>query len=98
MLSDRIQFDSQLGLVKLQRAISDVGLSQVLLSIAVVALTALTLDYSRMLYLRWRMPPGPFPWPIVGNTYSLPKNKPWIYFEELSKKYNAPLITFWIGR
>lgn len=22
----------------------------------------------------------------------------WIYFEELSKKYNAPLITYWIGR
>ncbi|RDL29910.1 putative cytochrome P450 [Venustampulla echinocandica] len=24
--------------------------------------------------------------------------KPWIYFEELSKKYDTPLITFWIGR
>jgi hypothetical protein len=43
-------------------------------------------------------PPGPWPFPIVGNTYSLPDNKPWIYFEELSKKYNAPVITFWIGR
>jgi hypothetical protein len=36
--------------------------------------------------------------PIVGNTYQLPDNKPWIYFGELSKKYNTPLITFWIGR
>lgn len=34
----------------------------------------------------------------MGNTYSLPDNKPWIYFEELSKKYHAPVITFWIGR
>jgi hypothetical protein len=38
------------------------------------------------------------PWPIIGNTYHLPDNKPWVYFEELSKKYNTPLITYWIGR
>jgi cytochrome P450 len=43
-------------------------------------------------------PPGPFPYPIIGNTFQLPDNKPWIYFEELSKKYNTPLITYWIGR
>lgn len=34
----------------------------------------------------------------MGNTYSLPKNKPWLYFEELAKKHNSPVITFWIGR
>lgn len=28
----------------------------------------------------------------------LPKHKPWLWFEELSKKYNNPLITVWIGR
>lgn len=28
----------------------------------------------------------------------LPDHKPWLWFEELSKKYNAPLITVWIGR
>lgn len=38
------------------------------------------------------------PWPIVGNTFQLPDTKPWIYFEDLSKKYNTPLITYWIGR
>jgi len=43
-------------------------------------------------------PPGPFPYPIIGNTFQLPESKPWIYFEELSKKYNSPLITYWIGR
>lgn len=63
-----------------------------------LAVTALAIDYAYMLYLRSRMPPGPFPFPIVGNTFSLPDHKPWIYFEELSKRYKAPLITFWIGR
>ncbi|KAJ4305914.1 hypothetical protein N0V90_001447 [Kalmusia sp. IMI 367209] len=26
------------------------------------------------------------------------RSKMWIYFEQLSKKYNTPLITYWIGR
>jgi hypothetical protein len=43
-------------------------------------------------------PPGPFPWPICGNTFSLPDDKPWYYFEQLSKDYKSPLITFWLGR
>ena len=43
-------------------------------------------------------PPGPFPWPIVGNTFMLPDRKPWIWFEELAKEYKAELITIWIGR
>ncbi|KAK3721978.1 hypothetical protein LTR37_002794 [Vermiconidia calcicola] len=43
-------------------------------------------------------PPGPLPLPIIGNTHLLPENKPWIYFERLSKSLNSPVITFWIGR
>jgi len=43
-------------------------------------------------------PPGPFPLPIVGNTFQLPDNKPWIYFEEIAKRLNTPVITYWIGR
>jgi len=63
-----------------------------------LAVTVVAVDYGYMLYLRSKMPPGPFPLPIIGNTFSLPDNKPWIYFEELSKRYKAPMITFWIGR
>lgn len=43
-------------------------------------------------------PPGPLPYPIVGNTFMLPDSKPWLWFEELSKAYGTPLITVWIGR
>jgi hypothetical protein len=96
MLSERLL--QTLALVKLQSAITDAGLLNVVLGLLAVAVTALAVDYGRMLYLRSRMPPGPFPLPIIGNTFSLPDNKPWIYFEQLSKKYNTPLITFWIGR
>jgi hypothetical protein len=51
-----------------------------------------------MLNLHFKMPPGPLPLPIVGNTFMLPDTKPWFYFEELTLKYDAPMITFWIGR
>jgi Cytochrome P450 len=59
---------------------------------------AVIVDYASMLNLHFKMPPGPWPLPIVGNTFLLPDKKPWFYFEELSKRYNAPIITFWIGR
>ena len=89
---------SQLTLVKVQQAILEFGLANVLLGLLGAAVTVIAIDYGWMLYMRSRMPPGPFPLPIVGNTYSLPDTKPWIYFEELSKKYKAPLVTCWIGR
>jgi cytochrome P450 len=36
--------------------------------------------------------------PIIGNIHLLPDRKPWIYFEQLAKEYNSPVITFWMGR
>jgi hypothetical protein len=46
--------------------------------------------------LKWmRMPPGPLPLPFIGN--KLPSSKPWIQFEEWSKKY-GPIFTIWVGR
>ena len=32
-------------------------------------------------------PPGPQPWPIIGNLPDIPKDKPWIAYTDLSKKY-----------
>ncbi|KAK5657891.1 hypothetical protein OQA88_2440 [Cercophora sp. LCS_1] len=96
MFSERL-LDSLTSL-KAQAALTEFGALNVLLAILAVAVTVLIFDYGHMLHLRSKMPPGPFPWPIIGNTFSLPADKPWIYFEELSRKFNTPVITFWIGR
>ena len=69
-----------------------------LYTLATLATIVVLVDYAWMLNLWRKMPPGPLPLPIVGNTFKLPDTKPWIFFEKLSQYYNAPLITFWIGR
>ncbi|KAL1976196.1 hypothetical protein VTN31DRAFT_2478 [Thermomyces dupontii] len=96
MLVDRVA--DLLALVQLQRALSEFGTGKILLTLALGVLVLIAVDYSWMLYLHFKMPPGPLPLPIIGNTWLLPENKPWFYFEKLAKDYNAPLITFWIGR
>jgi hypothetical protein len=32
-------------------------------------------------------PPGPPSWPIIGNFFDIPKDKPWIAYTNMSKKY-----------
>jgi hypothetical protein len=32
-------------------------------------------------------PPGPPPWPIIGNLLDVPKKMPWIGYADMSKKY-----------
>jgi hypothetical protein len=32
-------------------------------------------------------PPGPPSWPIIGNFLDIPKDKPWIAYTDMSKKY-----------
>lgn len=44
-----------------------------------------------------RMPPGPQPLPFVGNKLDLPKQSPWLKFQEWSRVY-GPIFTIWIGR
>lgn len=68
--------------------------------LAVVTIGSITLiaDYARMLWMRRRLPPGPFPLPIVGNHFQTPKKKPWIEWERWSQYYESPMLTLWIGR
>ncbi|KAK3075832.1 hypothetical protein LTR53_000534 [Teratosphaeriaceae sp. CCFEE 6253] len=89
---------SSMGLPSVEDVMSSDVLRLSLVLLGAIGLAALIGDYARMLRLHKKMPPGPLPWPIVGNTFSLPKVKPWYYFEQLSKQFDSPVITFWIGR
>lgn len=66
--------------------------------VPIAGVLALCYSYGRMLWLRRRLPPGPFPLPIVGNMLALHKARSWNDFEQWSLVYISPMITIWIGR
>ena len=98
-MSDSRFFPLPLGKTGSPSFVIDISL---LTRLTITALTAglvvLVVDYIRILQLRRRLPPGPFPLPIVGNHLVIPKSKPWIAFEEWSRDYKNPLVTIWLGR
>lgn len=67
-------------------------------SVIISLLGFTSISYVRMLFQRRTLPPGPFPFPIVGNCLQLSRSKPWLQFKEWSRTYNSGLITIWIGR
>jgi hypothetical protein len=66
--------------------------------LALIGIAWLVADYARMLYMRRSLPPGPFPWPIVGNHFQTPSVKPWITWEKWGEYYKSPMLTLWVGR
>ncbi|KAJ4246879.1 hypothetical protein NW762_013431 [Fusarium torreyae] len=70
----------------------------VLVSVTLLYVGALVaMDYARVLRQRQSLPPGPFPWPIVGNHFQIKLPRPWLYMANLSKEYNDPMVTIWYG-
>jgi hypothetical protein len=57
--------------------------------LALGAILALQLA-GRLLSIRRRyLPPGPFAWPIVGNTFQFPTKWPWLKFTEWAREYGT---------
>ncbi|CAG2111344.1 unnamed protein product, partial [Medioppia subpectinata] len=49
----------------------------------------------RFYYFRSKLPPGPNPWPIIGNILLFKRKDHWdVVFRELTKQY-GPVFTFW---
>jgi hypothetical protein len=44
------------------------------------------------------LPPGPKPWPIIGNLLDLPKNKAWITYQLWSQQYGDVIYLNALGQ
>lgn len=78
-------------------ALSTALVKGALLSLSLVTL-AILVDYLHILFRRRKLPPGPFPYPIVGNHFQIPKLRPWIAWEKWAQHYKSPMMTIWVGR
>jgi Cytochrome P450 len=75
-----------------------IGMWKAFLASLGLGLVAILLDYVRILRLRQKLPPGPFPLPLVGNHFQTPSIRPWLEWEKWTEHYKSPMITLWIGR
>ncbi|XP_011646186.1 probable cytochrome P450 305a1 [Pogonomyrmex barbatus] len=70
--------------------------------VVVVTVVILTLFLITALRQRSNCPPGPFPWPFIGNQYYLQKlsrelGGQHLAFQYLSKKYNSGILSLRLG-
>ncbi|KAF7374576.1 O-methylsterigmatocystin oxidoreductase [Mycena sanguinolenta] len=66
-------------------------------SFALVALSITLLSFSlRFLSALWRrqlpFPPGPSPYPIIGNLPDIPTNLPWVTYKEWGIQYGSDIV------
>lgn len=73
--------------------IFELNILNVILALSLAALSVLVYDICLFL----RLPPGPRPYPFLGNKLQIPTKSPWIQFQKWSEIY-GPIFTLWIGR
>ncbi|KAF7189160.1 Cytochrome P450 monooxygenase [Pseudocercospora fuligena] len=67
-------------------------------ALTIVGILWISIDYLRVLWLRRKLPPGPFPLPLIGNHLDMRMKRPWRHWEKLSFEiYRNPMITLWNG-
>lgn len=71
--------------------------TKISIALAIVLFGWTSIRYLQVLKQRRNLPPGPFPWPLVGNTLQLSKSKPWLQFQHWSQENRNGLLTIWIG-
>ncbi len=90
--------DHSSGLAAFDLALDSTTLIKaVLLGIIAIPTLLVLTDYVRVLRIRQKLPPGPLPFPLVGNFFQIPKHKPWLEFEKWAEHYNNPMFTIWQG-
>lgn len=50
-----------------------------------------TIQYMQVLVRRRKLPPGPFPFPVVGSGVQISGQHPWVAFERIAQKYDSSM-------
>jgi len=58
----------------------------------ILGLAALLALISRFRRPKYPLPPGPKPWPIIGNALDMPSVRPWETYREWCKRYDSDII------
>ncbi|KAJ8474077.1 hypothetical protein ONZ51_g7462 [Trametes cubensis] len=78
--------------------------NSLMLLLAALMITTLVVAHVRS-FLEWRtrtrgrpLPPGPRPWPIIGNLFDLPRFKPWHKCLAFTEKYGSVVYLQVLGK